>query len=283
MGGRYPRQHEYVPSNTSLNGAGHMTAADLVAYIGAAAWVPQIGTWVYSAYSKPKLKIVSAGTIEIGFSVYGPIANATLAISAERKDAFIERMTLRVTHEHGEQRFLDWRFLNEAQQQIRDPQGNVSSQFRNTPAVALKVSTLALTERTVGFRDPQFEALERSTDGSLDARFRHNEAKMGNGAALEDLLQSMEFSAVRRKFEDFMYWRTGRWEFLFSAQVSGVKEPHKQTFTTTFSDQDIITLKRNFELLPSYARAILSTKPEDRRLIDWNWAYPTIEPVSEPA
>ena len=55
-----------------------MTAADIAAYIGAAAWLPQIGAWIYNAVSRPELKIVSAGQIEIGFSMFGPIANATL-------------------------------------------------------------------------------------------------------------------------------------------------------------------------------------------------------------
>lgn len=68
---------------------------------GCRALSPQIGDWIYNAFSEPELKIVSAGKIEIGFSMFGPIANPTLAISAERRDAPIEKMTLRVTHEHG--------------------------------------------------------------------------------------------------------------------------------------------------------------------------------------
>jgi hypothetical protein len=258
-----------------------MTAADIAAYIGAAAWLPQLGTWVYDAYSKPKLKIVSAGKIEIGFSMFGPIANPTLAISAERRDALIEKMSLRVTHEHGEQRFLDWRFLNEVQQQIRDPQGNVSSQYKNTPAVALKVSTLALTERIVGFRDPKFEELDRVTTGPISAQFRHNEAQMGNGAALDWLLNSMEFKHAQRIFEDSMFWRAGKWEFLFSVQLAGVKNPHAQGFSVTFSDDDVTTLRRNFDLLVPYVRAISSDNEEDRKLITWNWVYPSIVPAPE--
>jgi hypothetical protein len=258
-----------------------MTAADIAAYIGAAAWLPQIGAWIYNAFSEPELKIVSAGKIEIGFSIFGPIANPTLAISAERRDALIEKMTLQVTHEHGEQRFLDWRFLNEVQQQIRDPQGNVSSQYKNTPAVALKVSTLSLSERIVGFRDPKFEESDRTTTGPIAAQFRHNEKQTDNAVALETLLHSMEFKQAQRAFEDFMYWRAGKWEFLFSAQLAGVKKPHTQRFTVTFSDDDITELRRNCELLVPYVRAISSTEKEDQKQITWHWVYPPIVPVSE--
>ncbi len=255
-----------------------MTAADIAAYIGAAAWVPQIGAWIYSAASRPKLKIVSASKIEIGFSMFGPIANATLAISAERRDALVEKITLLATHEHGERRNLVWRFLNENQQQIRDPQGNISSQFKNIPAVALKVSTLTLSERIVGFHDPDFEELERSTSNRLIAQFRHLEAQVGNAAALEELLQSMDFQQAQREIENFMYWKAGKWEFLLSAQLAGVKNPHEQRFAVMFSESDITTLRKNLELLVPYFKTRL-TNPEDQKLITWNWAYPVITSI----
>jgi hypothetical protein len=256
-----------------------MTAADIAAYIGAAAWAPQIGLWVYSAASRPKLKIVSASKIEIGFSMLGPIANATLAISAERRDALVEKITLLATHEHGERRNLVWRFLNENQQQIRDPQGNISSQFKNNPAVALKVSTLALSERIVGFHDPDFEELERATSNRLIAQFRHLAAQVDNAAALEQLLQSMDFRQAQRDVENFMYWKAGRWEFILSAQLAGVKTPHKQRFAVTFTESDITALRRNLELLVPYIKATLSSDPGDQKLITWNWVYPVITAI----
>jgi hypothetical protein len=257
-----------------------MTAADIVAYIGAAAWLPQLGAWIYNAVSRPKLKLVSAGKIEIGFSMFGPIANATLAVSTERRDALIERITLDVTHEQGERRHLVWRFLNENQQQIRDPQGNISSQYKNNPAVALKVSTLSLAERTVGFHDPAFEDMDRSTTARIAAQFQHSESQIGNAAALDQLFQSMEFQQAQRAFENFMYWRAGKWEFLFFMQLAGVKKPHTQRFAVTFTDDDVTMLRKNFELLVPYVRATLSANPDERKLITWYWTYPAITAVS---
>jgi hypothetical protein len=257
-----------------------MTAADIVAYIGAAAWAPQIVTWIYRAVSKPRLTIVSAGTVEVGFSMFGPIVNATLAISSERRDALIEKITLQITHEHGEKRLLVWRMLNENQQQIRDPQGNISSQYKNNPAVALKVSTLALTEKTIGFHDPNFESMERVRAAGIVEQFRHLEGIGGNAAALDQLLSSIEFERARREFESYMYWRAGEYEFSFSAQLAGVKNPHVQRFAVTFVEGDIETLRKNFELLTRYTRAILSTNAEDQKLITWNWVYPAVTAIS---
>jgi hypothetical protein len=257
-----------------------MTSADIAAYIGAAAWAPQIASWIYGAVATPKLKIVSDGKIEIGFSMFGPIVNATLAISSERRDALIEKMILDITHHHGEQRRLVWRMLNEAQQQIRDAQGNISSQFKNNPAVALKVSTLSLTEKTVGFQDQDFERARYEAEARISEQFQHLESQQGNAKALDQLLGSMEFAQVQRNFENFMYWRAGEYDFAFSAQLAGVKRPHVQHFVVRFTESHVETLRRNLELLTRYVRAILSTNQAEKGLVIWNWAYPTIEPRS---
>lgn len=257
-----------------------MTAADIAAYIGAAAWAPQIVTWIYSVVSKPKLKIVSAGTVEVGFSMFGPIVNATLAISSDRRDALIEKITLQVTHQHGEKRHLEWRMLSENYQQMRDPQGNISSQYKNAAAVAVKVSTLALTEKTVGFRDPEFEYTQRATEARIVEQFRHFETRDGNAAALDQLLEGMEFEQAQRMLESYMYWKAGKYEFSFSAQLAGVKNPHVQRFVVTFGENDIAALRKNFELLPRYVRATLSTNAEDQKLVSWNWVYPPVTSIS---
>ena len=253
-----------------------MTAADIAAYVGAAAWAPQVVAWIYGAVSKPQLNMVSAGKIEIGFSMLGPIVNATLAISSERRDALIEKITLDVTHEHGDKRRLVWSMLSENQQQIRDAQGNISSQYKNNPAVALKVSTLALLEKTIGFQDPTFEEARRISEARTVEQFRHLETQNGNAEALSILLRSMEFAQVRREFENFMYWRAGRYDFSFRARMAGVKNPHVQRFNVELTEPDIATLRRNFELLDRYVRAALSTNTEDQRVVTWNWVYPNI-------
>lgn len=85
-----------------------MTPAEIAAYVGAAAWAPQIAKYLYQTYAKPKLKLISAPTVSIGYSSSGPIVNLTTSISADRKDAVIEKMTFSVVHEKGEERELTW-------------------------------------------------------------------------------------------------------------------------------------------------------------------------------
>ena len=124
-----------------------MTSAEIIAYIGAAAWLPQIGKWIYNSVAKSKLKIVSAPTVEIGYSTFGPIVNLTVAISVECRDALIEKITLKATHKKGEERHLTWKWLNGKQHQIQSATDAIAEVSKNQPAVALKVSTLSLAEK----------------------------------------------------------------------------------------------------------------------------------------
>lgn len=256
-----------------------MTPGDIAAYIGAAAWLPQIGVWAYGALTTPKLKLVSAGNIEIWFSTFGPGVHATLAFSADRRDAFIEKMNLRATHEDGDKRDFDWRFLNDNQSQSRDAQGNISSQFRSFPAVALKVSTVSLVEKIVAFHNGQFEERFNPLLNKMMEIHRHNETKMGSAAAFEQLLQSLEFEQTQRVYLDSLFWRAGKWEFLITAKLTGVNRLHAQRFTVTFKDEDIVLLRRNFEQFVPYLKFICASGLEQQALyrkLMWTYAYPSV-------
>jgi len=102
----------------------------------------------------------------------------------------------------------------------------------------------------------------------------------GNAAALDQLLRSMEFEQAQREFENYMYWKTGKYEFSFTAQLAGVKKVHVQRFTVAFTENEITILRKNFEFLACYVRATLSTNPEEQKLVLWNWIYPTVIAVS---
>lgn len=59
--------------------------AEIAAYIGAAAWAPQIGSWMYGWLVKPRVQILPERMVEVGFTTLGPIFNIRLALSASKK------------------------------------------------------------------------------------------------------------------------------------------------------------------------------------------------------
>lgn len=97
-----------------------MTPAEIAAYIGAAAWLPQIATWLYRAFVNPKIIIVPDAYAEVGFTSLGPIFNVRLAFDCERKGAVIDGFELHVRHSDGDMRIFRWAGLSETFSEIRD-------------------------------------------------------------------------------------------------------------------------------------------------------------------
>jgi hypothetical protein len=169
--------------------------------------------------AKPKLKIVSAPTVEIGYSTFGPIVNLTAAISVECRDALIEKITLKATHEKGEERHLTWKWLNEKQHQIQSATGEMAEVSKNQPAVALKVSTLSLAEKIIGFQDLEFQAKAQALIATLVEHYNYLRGQSGN--LIESLVKSKEFNQARDFFRSNMYWKEGRYTFEVSLQECG--------------------------------------------------------------
>lgn len=63
---------------------------EILAVIGALAWLPQLFVWVEEKLKRPKLNIINHRLVEIGYTIYGPSINLNLAFSAENDDVFIE-------------------------------------------------------------------------------------------------------------------------------------------------------------------------------------------------
>jgi hypothetical protein len=80
---------EFANGRRQLGYTRAMTAAELAAYIGAAAWLPQIVSWIYRALSRPVLTIIPEDRVELGFTPLGPIFNLQTALSASRHDIVI--------------------------------------------------------------------------------------------------------------------------------------------------------------------------------------------------
>src|SRR5437867_4178650 len=96
----------------------NMTPLDWVAIVGAAAWIPQVLGWAARKLTEPSLRLVTGIAPEIGYTSFGPIFNLTCAISAERKDAIIERVSCTLEHERGQRLRLSWARLSETFSQI---------------------------------------------------------------------------------------------------------------------------------------------------------------------
>jgi hypothetical protein len=255
-----------------------MTPADIAAWIGASAWIPQIGRWVYSLWEKPKLRILPSATVTLGYTNLGPSVQLTASLSTDRRNALIERVDLEVSHELGEKRQLTWVLISEFGQQMTGPTGEVINFGRSEPATAIKITTDALTPRQILFQDPAFAQKATMLGEQVLEHYRYLKPKDEN--PLKTLLESKELRPAREHFERAFYWKPGRYAFQISLRSASSKQSHVQKFEIQLSNVDSDRLASNCGLFAEYvSAAILDTDGVPSKNPAWKWLSTPIRAV----
>lgn len=98
-----------------------------IAIIGAAAWIPQILSWIYRLTTKPIVNLYLHEIPEVGFTSSGPIFNVNFALLCEKKDLVLNGIKVKIQHEHGEEHVFDWQGISEDLSRVENPDGSSSS------------------------------------------------------------------------------------------------------------------------------------------------------------
>ena len=256
-----------------------MTPAEIAAYIGAAAWLPQIVFLLYRWLNVPVLTIVPELEPELGFTSHGTICNLRLAFIAEHKDLILDDLALDVVHEDGEQRALRWAGAKEDLGETRDAAGVKQGQLtKEHPLTALRVAPVGpMIERFVLFQEPRYRNETKSLMQNLVDHFDH--LKRTSPGYVNEALASKELHALLEARTQLFWWKPGHYKITFrpAAQKSfSIKQP-SYSFELKPSDvdrlrQNLATLRRDLE------DAIRADLPEFRReVLTWNWVYPELK------
>ncbi|MHC4620302.1 MAG: hypothetical protein ACYTEQ_21345 [Planctomycetota bacterium] len=253
-----------------------MEATTLIAVVGAAAWVPQIISWVNSWLAKPRLRFVPGEVTEIGYNALGPIFNHNFAISTSRKDALVERIRAVVVHESGARHEFHWRFLSERGAEFTSTSGEVGEFTKNQPAIALKISILGLTEKKIGFQDLAHQqnlvrllGKQREKQGYLE--------KTGVANYRELLVGSEEFLNVLDYVKRAFYWREGKYDVGLYVYEASLRKPHVEQYRFALSRSEVEQLEKNIEATQEHLKDVVlyaGKKGEEWPRRFWNWANP---------
>ena len=189
----------------------NMTAAELAAYIGAAAWLPQIAAWTYRLFVTPNITIVPDRYAEVGFTSYGPIFNVRMAFASGRKDAIIDGFELVVRHTDGDARTFRWYGLSETFSEIRDEAGNRQVVSRDQTPIALKIGTESLVEKTVRFQEPRYHETVRPGISAPCGSVEFPEAKR-HSDYVSEILSSKELFELTDIRQKSFWWKAGRYD-----------------------------------------------------------------------
>jgi len=257
-----------------------MRLTEIAAFIGAAAWLPQIASWIYKKYSKPIIKLILNPKLELGYTALGPIISFTCSISSSKKDALIEKITLKVSHEKGDTRTLTWKFLNEIQQQIRSYTGETAEVSKNQPAVALKVPTITLVEKIIVFQDLDFEEKSKIKGDKVVETYNFLKTQNTDAEAREKLIHTKEYEDLLDFFENYMYWQEGCYFIEVIVKEVTLRNSFIEKFRFSLSKIDIDSLNHNKTVLEKVFPVLINLPSEKDKKIEfpsWNWVNPTVE------
>jgi hypothetical protein len=245
-----PSVPPFLSSSGNWKGVMNMTGltpTEIAAYIGAAAWAPQILTWIYRHGVKPVAEIVPEPRLQLGFTTYGPIFNIRLALCAAKKDAIIDRIEIDLRHQEGELHALTWTGMRETFSEIVDETGNRQLVEKDQPAIALKVTTALLIEKFVRFQDLAFHDRLRLATSAFDEHLGY--LKRQDGDYPDVAIKSREFLEVKDLYRQHFWWRPGVYTFSFRIKSRHGANLNAGAFEFTLTQQDTDALQRNLDLI----------------------------------
>ena len=250
-----------------------MNAAEIAAYVGAGAWLPQIATWIYRSVVRPVVTLVPEETAQIGFTSYGPIFNLQLALASSRVDAIIDGIQLSIRHTDGDSRLFRWYGLNETFSEVRDMTGNRQQTVgRDQVPIALKIGTASLVEKFVRFQIPRYHESDRKLMANLVAHFNH--LKRTDSDYVQRTLQSRELFDVLEARRQAFWWKAGRYEVTIQLSSMAKLNFPKDRLHFELTSADIERLRQNIDVIRlELENAIKSNAPNfQAEPVAWNWA-----------
>jgi len=244
-------------------------AADIAAYIGALAWAPQIASWVWKAVSRPRLRVRTAKNLQLGHGGLGGALGLNVSIASEEKDALVDGVRAVVTHEKGDRREFVWVIATEHQNEMRNDSGERVQVSRTQSVLALKVSTVALTERYLSFVDSSEEATILA--GQNAARVAYEARTAAGNTDWDGFLVTREAQGVRTELERAFHWQDGRYRMELVLSMVGAGQ-HTERFEFNLSRADIEKLKANYSRWAENLSAVV----RGTDWVVWNWVYPAL-------
>ena len=245
---------------------------DVIAILGALAWLPQIFSWIYNRLKKPKLSIYHDGEAEVGYIKNGNAFNLRFSFLARDKHALIDDIELVLTDKDGAHHTLKWMWYSETFYELQGPAGN-SIMAKQQNAIAINAFKDVLIEKFIGFQSVTFLERRKQLAYKLTT-FIENQRINGN-VNIDDIKCSSEYNELIRLYKNSLFWKAGEYSAVAKIHVVDTNETIEHSFNFRLSDIEIDTLNKNIE----FAKSVVDCEFIDttQKLTgQWLWAKPTI-------
>ena len=143
-----------------LIGGNDMKLIDWIAILGALAWTPHLIDVLKYFFLNSKVRIITQKSVEIGFTTFGSIFNLRLALAVENKDIVISDVKVRIKHESGDERVLEWQGITQHLGKMKTPNAGDMPYEKEHSVLAIKLNQKDIEERLIRFQEPTFLAAQ---------------------------------------------------------------------------------------------------------------------------
>lgn len=255
------------------------TSAEIVGYIGAAAWLPQIVAAIHKLTEKPTIAVIPEKMVEIGYTTSGPIFNLRLAVSAANKNAIIDNVAVSVQHETGDVHEFIWAGMRETFSEIKDLSGNMQFVEREYSPIALVLNRDGVIERFFRFQDPLFQSQHKQLlRGATDFEAYFKKTKKDYH---QELLDSKQVHDILEFYNRYFFWKPGQYTITFSVKSPGCIVFNSSEYVFELKSYDVEDLQKNLELFRNVVDNHIRVDLEGFRpeVVKWKWASSDLERV----
>lgn len=249
-----------------------MKFIDIIAILGALAWLPQIISWVYNWLKKPKISIYHDGEAEVGYIKNGNVFNLRFSFLARYKHALIDDIELILIDKDGAQHTLKWMWYSETFYELQGVAGN-ATMAKQQNAIAINAFKDVLIEKFIGFQSVEF--LERRKLLAYKLTTLIENQKTNGEIDVDVIKRSNEYNELVRLYKNSLLWKSCEYFAVAKIHIADTNETIEHEFNFRLSDLEIETLNKNIE----FAKSVIDCEFIDttQQLTGtWLWAKPTI-------
>ncbi len=252
-----------------------------VAIVGAAAWVPQIITWVYRVLTKPKLSLYLDKTPQVGYNSLGPIFNVSFALLSGRKDIVLNKFSVTLEHECGASYVFDWVGLSEDLSEIQNPIGMTMKIKKIYLPLVVKVLHTGVAQVFVRFQHTQFKTNSKKPYANAIDKFSllKSSGKLDTEEKIEAIISEPEFDTVIKLYSSEFIWAAGKYTVTFGFSSPNKFKYKKSKYTFNLHQSDIDALRVNIDNIRNYLiqTAKIEIIPDYKRTEpSWIWRNPEL-------
>lgn len=251
-----------------------MTIYDILAIMGAMAWLPFIINIIKERLEKPKLKIIPDKQMEIGYTTLGPIFNINVAFLSETKSALITKVDLEIIHESNEHTYFTWTWFEESLFQMDLPQIPVYYK-KNQKAIALNVGINTLVEKKIGFQNIKFKD---DADKLVKILNEDSVNLKSSGKPLVELKSYSSFNNIIDYAQNAFQWKTGLYDAIFKVSLAESATTFEKGLKFQLSSQDLKRLFKNVESCKSFVDKVYINVNEE---LNEKWEWITANSLSD--